>query len=54
MVDMCIKIVYGTKLDRGTGDANVYILNELDAISEKVEVMDGKCRKKAKKEDQQT
>jgi len=29
-------------------------LNGLDAISEKIEVMDGKCRKKAKKEDQQT
>jgi hypothetical protein len=33
---------------------SVYILSELDAISEKIEVMDGKCRKKAKEEDQQT
>jgi hypothetical protein len=31
-----------------------FYFNELDAISEKIEVMDGKCRKKAKKEDQQT
>jgi sensor histidine kinase YesM len=31
-----------------------FYFNELDTISEKVEVMDGKCRKKAKKEDQQT